>query len=186
MNVVSLNDIDLLAIGNTVQIGGGIWAGNGKIYLVPLPDESLQGDYEILRMSTEEMERFLNQTDVLDIRGPGKAILRKSQRQIDQFMSWEVFERDGYRCRYCGRKAPLTVDHVILWENGGATVPDNLISACRRCNKTRGSMEYADWLGSQQYELLSEGLSKEAKEANSAVLNSLVKLRTIKQKGRTR
>jgi len=48
-----------------------------------------------------------------------------------------VFRRDGYSCQYCGRSAPefpLHVDHIVPWSKGGATVFDNLRTACRACN----------------------------------------------------
>lgn len=117
-----LGDLNILDVGNRIQLYGAIYSGMDRVFLVLLPDEhvaDLDNDLEILRMDAEEWERFLNQTDVLDIAGPQKSILRKSQRQIDQIIAWKVFQRDGYACRYCGRIVPLTVDHVILWEEGG-------------------------------------------------------------------
>jgi HNH endonuclease len=186
MTNVTLDDIDVLDVGSAIQLDGAIYSGNGKLYIVPLPDAYLDGEWTVLQMDTSQWERFLNQSDVLDVRGPGKAILRKSQRQIDQWIAWEVFERDGYRCRYCGKKAPLTVDHVILWEQGGATVTENLISSCRRCNKLRGSMEYGDWIESKEYSKVSVDLPVRIIEINLMVLNHLDELRAIKQKGRSR
>lgn len=186
MITATLDDLDIFDVGTDIQIGGAIWTGKGKVYLVPLPDEDLAGEHVVLRMDAAQFERFLNQTDVLDVRGPGKAILRKSQRQIDQFISWEVYERDGYRCRYCYRKAPLTVDHVILWEKGGATTPDNLISSCRRCNKLRGSMGYREWLMSKEYRMVSASLPAMEASANIRVVDDLDRLQAITQKGRTR
>jgi hypothetical protein len=188
IGVMGLLSLDILDVGNSIQISGAIWSGNGKTYLVPLPDEDLteSHDWHVLKMDAAEWERFLNQSDVLDVRGPGKAILRKSQRQVDQVIAWQVFERDGYKCRYCGRKAPLTVDHVILWEQGGATVADNLISACRRCNKLRGNMEYDVWLHSTYYTVASCFLTLEEKAANIWVVDKLEELRQIKAKPRSR
>ncbi len=188
MTCLTLDDLDILDVGNTIRIGGGIWTGNGKVYLVPLPDEDLAGEIQILCMPAVEFERFLNQTDVLDVRGPGKAILRKSQRRIDQHIAWQVFERDQYRCRYCWTKGPLTVDHIILWEQGGATVPENLLSACRRCNKLRGNMEYDVWLRSPEYARVSAYLhvGHVGKALNEKVLESLDGLRKIVAKPRSR
>ncbi|WP_212636678.1 HNH endonuclease, partial [Salmonella enterica] len=55
-------------------------------------------------------------------------ILRKNQRILDQKIAWEVYRRDKYKCRYCGiDNVPLTVDHIITWESGGATHADNLM-----------------------------------------------------------
>lgn len=186
MKSTTLDEIDILKIGNTIQIGGAIWTGEGRAYIVPLPDEDLSGEQVVLRMDKDQFERFLNQTDVLAVQGPGKAILRKSQRQIDQWMAWEVFERDGYRCRYCGRKAPLTVDHVILWEQGGATVSENLVSACRRCNKVRGNMDYEAWIGSDAYGDLSAHLDIDTAQQNFELIGRLDSLREIKAKPRSR
>ena len=164
MRTIKLSDLDLLEVGHTIQLYGAIYSGpKGLLYYLPLPDEDaedlqaslnvgMSGGEMMLTMDLGEWEVFLKQTDVLDIKGPGKAILRKSQRQIDQNISWAVFRRAGYACRYCGRcDVPLTVDHIILWEDGGATTEDNLLSACRRCNKLRGSMQYDQWLQSRQY-----------------------------------
>jgi 5-methylcytosine-specific restriction endonuclease McrA len=39
--------------------------------------------------------------------------------------------------------------------NMGASVEDNLITACRKCNKTRGNMLYEDWLNSDYYKKVS-------------------------------
>lgn len=49
-----------------------------------------------------------------------------------------VLNRDGRRCRYCGR-APqdgvlLHVDHVIPRSHGGSDDMDNLVTACGTCN----------------------------------------------------
>ncbi len=184
MNNATLDDLDILAVGHTIQIGGAIWTGNGKVYLVPLPDEDMAGELVTLRMNAAQWERFLDQTDVLDVRGPGKAILRKSQRQIDQWISWEVYARDGYRCRYCGRKAPLTVDHIILWELGGATIVDNLNSACKYCNKTRGNIPYEVWMDHPYYIKVSQALTEDQRAANRALIETLNTIPRAKPRSR--
>lgn len=48
-----------------------------------------------------------------------------------------VLERDGYRCRWCGRPAD-TVDHLTARARNGDDDPGNLVAACRRCNYSRG------------------------------------------------
>ena len=100
--------------------------------------------------------------DTLQITGIEKAVLRKSQRNIEQGISWQVFRRDKFTCRYCGKDdVPMTVDHIVRWENLGDSVPDNLTCACRKCNKTRGGMEYPDWLDSDYYKKVSKNLTAE-------------------------
>lgn len=184
-----MGDVDLLDVGNGIDICGALYSGKGRLYLMLFPGEEKSTAVNvltILKLTSEEWERWLHQTDVLDSRGPGKAILRKSQRQIDRRVQWSVFERDDFRCRYCGQREPLTVDHVILWEQGGATVPDNLISACSRCNKLRGNREYQEWLGSRDYGRVSLGLSPEKRTANERVVGHLERLRAIQTKPRSR
>lgn len=189
MTAITLDEIDLYDVGNAISLCGALWSGRGQLYLVQFPntpDEDMLLPQAVLRMTPDELERFLQQSDVQDVRGFGHAILRKSQRMIDATMQWNVFHRDGYVCRYCGERRPLTVDHVILWENGGATVEDNLISACRRCNKLRGSMEYDIWLRSKEYGKVSVGLTAGQFDRNRAVVQQLDGLRSIEAKVRSR
>ena len=66
------------------------------------------------------------------------------RRGIDR-RRWEairirILERDGYRCRRCGRAGRLECDHVRPVEQGGAKYdPANLQVLCRGCHisKTR-------------------------------------------------
>ena len=51
-----------------------------------------------------------------------------------------VYQRDKYRCRYCGRTPdPLTVDHVYPKKEGGKSMPGNLVTACMECNNRKGT-----------------------------------------------
>jgi hypothetical protein len=61
---------------------------------------------------------------------------------VSKRLRFEVFRRDGYACRYCGRKAPhveLTVDHVVPEALGGTDDPTNLVTACADCNSGKTS-----------------------------------------------
>ena len=51
-----------------------------------------------------------------------------------------VFQRDGYRCVYCGRADPdveLSVDHVEPRMRGGDNSAGNLVTACLECNRQK-------------------------------------------------
>lgn len=55
--------------------------------------------------------------------------------QIRSDIREEVFERDGYTCRYCGNKeGPFHADHVYPSSKGGETSIENLVTACVHCN----------------------------------------------------
>lgn len=51
----------------------------------------------------------------------------------------EIFRRDNYTCQYCGRQTKdLTLDHVVPRRRGGTHTWENLVSACRVCNRRKG------------------------------------------------
>jgi hypothetical protein len=61
----------------------------------------------------------------------------KGRRTLCVSVRFEVLRRDGFTCRYCGRKAPmvrLQVDHVVPWSLGGSDDLSNLVAACSECN----------------------------------------------------
>lgn len=50
----------------------------------------------------------------------------------------EVFIRDRYQCQYCGKETrDLTLDHVIPRFRGGKYTWENVVSACRACNRRK-------------------------------------------------
>lgn len=154
-----MNREKLERYGNELTISG-IVVGNGtEQEIIMFRGEDLENS-RVFVPTVDELNEIFNQLDTLQITGIEKVVLRKSQRNIEQGISWTVFKRDGYKCRYCGRDdVPLTVDHVVRWENLGDSVERNLICACRKCNKTRGNTEYPDWLKSDYYLKVSANLS---------------------------
>lgn len=52
---------------------------------------------------------------------------------------FRVLERDGFRCRYCGKSADdgavLEADHLYPKSKGGSHSVDNLVTACWDCNR---------------------------------------------------
>lgn len=64
-------------------------------------------------------------------------------------MRFLVFERDGYRCVYCGRTpngdgVTLHCDHRVPVAGGGLTTFDNLVTACDQGNLGKGSLTLRD------------------------------------------
>ena len=50
-----------------------------------------------------------------------------------------ILNRDGYRCRCCGRSGRFEVDHIRPIQDGGSHALANLQTLCRNCHfaKTR-------------------------------------------------
>jgi len=152
---LNFEDLNLLEVGNTLEIIGVVYGTDRRNIIIMLPDEGLIAPVEVMNPTIEEWQQIVRQSDMKEIEGMDrdkKIILRKSTRQIEQKIMWEVYRRDEYTCRYCGvTDRPLTVDHVVLWEEMGPSIPLNLISSCKKCNSKRGNMQYEDWLQSPQY-----------------------------------
>ena len=180
---MKFSDLDLRSVGHEVQLVGGIWAGNGKAYLCYFPEYGEEFEPTAVEMSQDDWKALLRQSDLVETevltnaKDPTsmKAVIRKCERNIEQGISWSVFKRAQFRCEYCGRDdVPLTVDHLVLWEDGGpSNTTDNLLAVCRRCNKTRGRTQYADWLRHPYYLDVSKRLSPEKRAQNEALVATL-------------
>jgi 5-methylcytosine-specific restriction endonuclease McrA len=77
------------------------------------------------------------------------AVMPKDPRDSRDWraMRKQILARDGYTCTYCGQPAD-TVDHVLSVKAHPdlALSPDNLTSACKRCNSRKGSRSEAVFL----------------------------------------
>ena len=59
-----------------------------------------------------------------------------------------IFIRDDFTCQYCGiRGVVLECDHVIPVAQGGSSNDDNLTTACRDCNRSKGAKTPEQWRG---------------------------------------
>ena len=182
-SVVPFKEFDLKAVGQEVQLVGGIWAGDDRAFLCYFPEYGQEFNPVALDMDDEAWKALLRQSDLVETEVLSKAddgtlykaVVRKCQRTVEQGITWNVFRRDGYRCRYCGNdQVPLTVDHLVLWEDGGPSIEPNLVSACRKCNKVRGRTKYAAWLRHRHYLDVSRKLTPEVRAANEMLVTTLV------------
>lgn len=87
-------------------------------------------------------------------------MIRKS---ISQKLRFEIFKRDSFTCKYCGRKAPdviLEVDHINPVVKGGKNDVLNLTTSCYDCNRGKRDKTLSDTtaidLQRQQLEELQE------------------------------
>jgi hypothetical protein len=53
---------------------------------------------------------------------------------LDQRLRTHVQDRDGHRCRWCGRIVPVDPHHIRYRRGTADDVADNLICLCRRCH----------------------------------------------------
>ena len=57
-----------------------------------------------------------------------------------KFTRDNIFQRDAYKCAYCGRRFKrdlLSIDHIVPKSKGGDNTWRNTISSCKVCNNTK-------------------------------------------------
>jgi len=182
---IKFSDFKLDAVGQEIQLVGGIWAGNGQAFLCYFPEYGHEHEPIVVEMDEHDWAALIRQSDAVETEVLARAengelikiVARKCERNIDQSVTWTVFRRDQFTCRYCGNDTvPLTVDHIVLWEEGGPSSQENLVAACRRCNKARGRTPYTLWLQSDYYKKVSGGLGPLVRTKNFALLTTLDKI----------
>lgn len=81
----------------------------------------------------------------MTLRIPKVLLLRYYDRlpaQEVKFCRESIYERDHYRCQYCGQvfTAPkLNLDHVIPRHHGGRTTWENVVASCIHCNTRKAN-----------------------------------------------
>ena len=76
-------------------------------------------------------------------------------------------------CAYCGCKILIEIDHRIPLTRGGSNLIDNILPACRRCNRRKGTMteeEFRSFLQRERAQGL--GLGLEGLDGNAGTTRS--------------
>ena len=63
----------------------------------------------------------------------------------------QIIERDGGQCQYCGCTSNLTLDHIRPKSKGGRYEASNLVTACLKCNQSKGSSHWLSWWVGQEH-----------------------------------
>lgn len=74
---------------------------------------------------------------------------QKERAIMSDSLRFQIFKRDNYTCQICGKRAQdgveLEVDHIIPISKGGKTIPSNLQTLCKQCNRgKRDNFMYDD------------------------------------------
>jgi hypothetical protein len=105
-----------------------------------------------IRMSTKEVGQAW--LDLLhDRESPFLSAVLKRREYDDRVCpaGWaktrdRIFDRDGHSCTYCGSTGSLECDHIVPVSRGGQHEDDNLTTACRPCNASKGAKLLSEWL----------------------------------------
>jgi hypothetical protein len=165
--------MDLLDLGTKTFIKGFYLEGGGTSTIVLLPKEKAHYTVNFTETTEYEYKEIVRQLDIQEAKIFSKHhgtrhIVRRSQRNLDQRVTWKVHKRDNYTCRYCGVDGvPMSYDHVKLWENLGMNTVENGVCACVKCNQKRGNTDFKEWLKGNYYLRESINISDEVKELNN-------------------
>jgi 5-methylcytosine-specific restriction protein A len=75
--------------------------------------------------------------------------VKSFRKRLTESAKRQIFEEDDYQCQYCGDRPgaeSLDVDHIIALTKGGLNDPDNLITACKKCNSKKYDFDAAEYI----------------------------------------
>lgn len=139
-------------ISSLLKVDGLVVGGGGAQAILLLPSSSALPALDkahVYRLSTEEWSEFIQRADQPEILiGEPKVFVRKARWEISGAVQQKVWVADNFKCVYCDKpmgQVQLTIDHFIPLELGGKNDTSNYLSACRKCNKDKGSIHPKDF-----------------------------------------
>jgi hypothetical protein len=84
--------------------------------------------------------RAMNASGITLPEAPPPIVVIHKRRIPTKARRFDIFKRDGYKCRICRNVGgELEVDHIVPLAKGGANTMDNLQTVCRACNRSKGT-----------------------------------------------
>lgn len=79
----------------------------------------------------------------------GKQRRKARQKELPSTLTldqWGTIKKEfNDMCAYCGKKDKLQQEHFIPLSKGGEYTNNNIISACRSCNCSKGNKDFFEW-----------------------------------------
>lgn len=100
----------------------------------------------------EAKDAEISERDAIAAERKAKDAARSNARRAMLPVDWLdlrsiVFERDHWTCQYCGtvEADQWHCDHVYPLSRGGTNDIENLVTACRSCNSSKGAKTPEEW-----------------------------------------
>jgi len=94
-------------------------------------------DFDLCYECLEKLYKYNDFISTTDKKGNmGVKVIRKT---ISEKIRNRIFKRDNYKCKICGSKDDLVIDHIIPFSKGGITEINNLQTLCKSCNSKKGN-----------------------------------------------
>jgi hypothetical protein len=140
-------------VDGRATVGGVVlWAAKGSLGITGIEVDDMQpnGGDAYITHPDEGTAKRLAVAVAREMAGALAALGSRpmaERKAISSRTRFEVFKRDGFRCRYCGATSltsRLAVDHVVAVANGGTNDAENLITACVECNGGKSAVPLED------------------------------------------
>ena len=104
---------------------------------------------------------------------------------ISKRTRFEIFKRDDFTCKYCGRKSPQTIleiDHIIPKSKNGPDDEMNLVTSCFDCNRGKSDQNLSQIItGEDPHDKAVEILERERQLQEYNVVRYGIELRINKE-----
>lgn len=103
-----------------------------------------------------------------------------------------IYLRDGLACVYCGANIEehgitLTLDHLTPYSKGGSSTSHNLVTACQKCNSSRGDRSVEEFskvvAAYLNHDIAAEGIMKGIAKNLAQPLDIIGAKRIIERRG---
>jgi hypothetical protein len=94
---------------------------------------------------SEIVKRVDNRIKSLFDKEVNKSLIPRKRDPIESRLRHEVFKRDRYKCKECGKpkiETTLHCDHIIPVSQGGTDELDNLQTLCQACNLAKSNRKW--------------------------------------------
>jgi hypothetical protein len=98
-------------------------------------DKNLEGEMWSLRFALDIIDSREEYDRCKAAKPAKRAELTKN---YDRFFN-EIAQRDGIKCKRCGKKRKLAIDHIFPLSLGGSNNLENLQLLCGSCNSSKGA-----------------------------------------------
>ena len=90
----------------------------------------------------------------VSVNGGAPAAEPVQREPIPDDVRWDIYLRDGHRCKACGFHRNLVIDHILAVNEGGTNDPTNLQTLCCTCNAKKHTTGWEVFLArSQAYQI---------------------------------
>ena len=90
-------------------------------------------------------------------------LIELSPRNARRKFRQSIFESWEWKCAYCDKELDIksaTIDHIVPKYKGGHNVKSNMVCACSKCNRSKGSVLLEDWYNPSNSYYSEERLGK--------------------------